>query len=346
MWMILPELISNEEQLDEVLGTPSPQLTEMMRRLDGDIMILGIGGKMGASLGAVAINAIKAAGVSKKVIGVARFSDPDTRKKLNQLGIETISCDLLDRQAVAELPRIKNIIFMVGRKFGTDGNEELTWAINTLVPHIVAEHFTASRIVVFSTGNVYPLVPVTSGGCSETDSTNPLGEYAQSCLGRERIFGHFSKLYGTPLCLYRLNYAIDLRYGVLYDIGRKIWEEKPVDLSVSHFNAIWQGDACNQALLCLEYCTSPANVFNITGPESIPVRYAADIMAQIMGKKVTYSGNDGSYALLANSAKSAKHFGYPTVSLQQMLTWTAHWLMLGGRGLNKPTHFDTNNGRF
>ncbi len=344
--MKFPNQITTEAQLDQVLGIPAPQVVEMFKRLDGDIMILGIAGKMGTTLATIAVNAAKEAGITRKVIGVARFSEPGVAANLQRLGVKTITCDLLNRAAVAQLPKVKNIIFMAGRKFGTDGSEELTWAMNVLVPNNVAEHFRDSRIVVFSTGCVYPLAPVTSGGSVETDPALPIGEYAQSCLGRERVFGHYSKTNGTPVCLYRLDYAIDLRYGVLFDIGKKIWADQAVDLQVTHFNAIWQGDACNQALLCLEHCGSPANILNITGPETIPVRYAATELAKIMGKQVVFGSEEGTTAYLANAAKAIQLFGYPSVSLQQMLTWTAHWIMNGGRSLNKPTHFETNNGRY
>ena len=247
---------------------------------------------------------------------------------------------------MARLPQVPNVIFMAGRKFGTAGNEGLTWAMNVLAPANAACHFAASRIVAFSTGCVYPLTPVAGGGCTETDPPDPLGEYSQSCLGRERIFEHYSNTQRTPVCLLRLNYAIDMRYGVLYDIGRKIWEGQPVDLTMGHFNAIWQGDVNNQTLLALEYCAAPVNILNITGPETIPVRFVAEQFGELFGKKATFTGTPGDIALLSNSAKATARFGYPSVPLQRMIRWVAAWLQSGGRSLNKPTHFETNNGRY
>jgi nucleoside-diphosphate-sugar epimerase len=341
-----PDQITNETQLDELLSIPSEDLVTMVKRLDGDIIILGIAGKIGITLGLTAIRAIKAAQVNKKVIGVARFSEAGVREQLEKAGIETITCDLLDRAAVDKLPQVKNVIFMAGRKFGTGGNEGLTWAMNVLVPANVAHHFANSRIIAFSTGCVYPLAPITSGGCTEADLPDPLGEYSQSCLGRERVFEHYSNIHHTPVCLLRLNYAIDLRYGVLYDIGKKVFDEQPIDLGMGHFNAIWQGDVNNQTLLALEYCQTPANVLNITGPETIPVKYVAEQFADLLGKKVTFVGETGSIALLGNSSKATALFGYPTVPLGRMIRWVAFWLMAGGRSLNKPTHFETSNGRY
>ena len=342
-----PKSIQNETELDEVLSRPSPQLVAMMQRLEGDITILGIAGKIGMTLGLTAIRAIQAAGVRKKVIGVARFSEPGSQEHLEKSGIETIPCDLLDCTAVSKLPQVKNIIFMAGRKFGTNGSEELTWAMNVLVPGNVAEHYgSTSRIVAFSTGCVYPLFPVLSGGPTEEDIPVPIGEYAQSCLGRERIFEHYSKIKQTPVCHFRLNYAIDLRYGVLYDIGKKVLAGDPVDLTMGHFNAIWQGDANCQALLCLEHCSSPANILNITGPETISVQYVANEFSRLLGKKVTFTGEPAANAYLNNSAKATRLFGYPRVSLNQMIEWTAGWLQSGGRSLNKPTHFEASNGRY
>jgi nucleoside-diphosphate-sugar epimerase len=253
----------------------------------------------------------------------------------------------LDREAVAALPKAKNAIYMAGRKFGTKGREHITWATNVIAPDNVGRHFRESRIVVFSTGCVYPLVPVSTEGCTEADAPNPVGEYAQSCLGRERIFGYSSVEFGTPICLMRLNYAIDLRYGVLHDIGWKVFESQPVDTSVSHFNAIWQGDANRQALLCLEHCTSPPNPINITGPETVSVRFVANQFAQSFGKTALFKGSEeDSRMYLSNAAKAASLFGPPSVSLSRMIEWQAHWIRSGGVSLGKPTHFDVTDGRY
>jgi nucleoside-diphosphate-sugar epimerase len=344
--MNLPPVISSEEELDNVMSTPPEALIQMMKRLDGDIMILGIAGKMGITLGLEAVRACKAAGVKKTVYGVSRFSDAAAREKLESLGVKTISCDLLERDAVAKLPLVPNIVFMAGRKFGTSDSEALTWAMNTVAPSNVAHHFAKSRIVAFSSGNVYGMVPITSGGATEERPPMPEGEYAQSVLGRERVFSYYSQKNQTPTALIRLNYAIDLRYGVLYEIGKQVLADQPVDLSTGQVNVIWQGDANSQALLALEHCTSPANILNCTGPEIISVRYAANELARLLGKKVTFQGSEQPNALLNNSAKAGKLFGYPGVTLRQMLEWTAHWLKIGGKTLNKPTHFEVRDGKF
>lgn len=344
--MKFPETIDSEALLEDMLSEPGVRLVEMMKRLDGDIMILGIGGKMGITLGRQAVNAIKAAGVGKKVIGVSRFSDIEGRKKLERWGIETISCDLLDQDAAKALPEVKNVIFMAGRKFGTEGSEELTWAMNTIVPGYVGNHFRRSRIVVFSTGCVYPLVSAGTCGCAEHVSPAPVGEYSQSCLGRERVFGHFAKACGVETLLLRLNYAIDLRYGVLHDIGRQVWNSQPVNNTVGHFNVLWQGDANCYALLALELCASPAAILNITGPEIVSVEYIAETFGRLMNKAISYTGVSAGKCYLNNAAKAFRLLGYPRISLEQMILWQAQWLMQGGGSLGKPTHFEVNNGKF
>ena len=339
-------IIENEVMLDELLSQPDVAVIELMKRLEGDIIILGIGGKMGLTLGRLAVNAIAAAGVKKRVVGVSRFSNPAARSQLEAWGIETISCDLLDRDAVDALPEIKNVIFMAGRKFGTGGEEDLTWAMNTLVPGNVGLKFKDSRIVAFSTGCVYPLVEIENGGCNELTAAAPVGEYAQSCLGRERVFEYYAKNFNTSVTLFRLNYAIDLRYGVLHDIAQQIWNDEPVNNSVGHFNLIWQGDANRRALLCLEYCESPAAIMNITGPETVTVNYVAEAFSKIMGKKITYAGTAGKRCYLNNAAKSFAEFGYPTVSIDEMIRAQAQWIIAGKHSLGKPTHFEVNDGKF
>ena len=233
----------NEAELNELLSIPPPGLIGMMKRLEGDIAILGVAGKMGVTMAMQAKKAVEAAGVSKRIIGVARFSKEEERQKLEECGVETVKCDLLDRDQVNALPDYPNIIFMAGKKFGTDGNEAQTWAMNALAPAFVAGKFRSSRIVVFSTGCVYPLRSAAEGGCTEKDLPSPIGEYSQSCLARERIFEYYQQKYGTKLLIFRLNYSIDLRYGVLHDICRPVWEGKAVSNSVGYFNVIWQGDA-------------------------------------------------------------------------------------------------------
>ena len=342
----LPDTIDSVEQLDNIMSCGSPDLIRMMEKISGDIIILGCAGKIGIQLAMAAVKAIAAAGKKIKVIGVSRFSDETARKKLESLGIETIKCDLLDRDRVETLPQVPNVIFMAGRKFGTGGSEELTWAINAVVPANVAHHFKGSRIVAFSTGNVYDLVSVSGAMPTEDEPTNPRGEYAQSTLGRERVFEYFSNLNQTPVCIIRLNYAIDLRYGVLRDIGNKVFAGQPIDLSTGHVNVIWQGDVINQSILCLEHCRTPANIINMTGPETASVRYIAQQFARIFGKDAVFANDEGPIALLNNASKAARLFGYPTVPLLRMIEWVAHWIDQGGASLEKPTHFEVSDGKF
>jgi nucleoside-diphosphate-sugar epimerase len=342
----LPDKISTDEQLDQVMSLGSSDLIRLMKKISGDIIILGCAGKIGVQLAMAAAKAIAEAGGRNRVIGVSRFSDETAPKKLESFGIETIKCDLLNRDLVAKLPKIPNVIFMAGKKFGTSGSEDLTWAMNTVVPANVAYHFKESRIVAFSTGNVYDLVPVCGAMPSEEDPTNPRGEYAQSALGRERVFEYFSNLNKTPVCIIRLNYAIDLRYGVLRDIGTKVYTDQPIDLSTGFVNVIWQGDVINQSILCLAHCRSPANIVNMTGPETASVRYIAGQFARIFDKDVIFINEESPTALLNNASKAAKLFGYPGVPLLRMIEWIAHWIELGGASLDKPTHFEVRDGNF
>lgn len=337
----------SEQYLDEAISTPSPALISMMQRIEGDIMILGIAGKIGITLGMAALKAIRQAGVAKRVIGVSRFSDPSSRIKLDQYGIETIECDLMDHNAVGMLPEAENVIFMAGRRFGTSGSMEKTWAVNTIAPANAASRFLqAGRTVVFSKGCVYPPVPVESGGSRESDAPGPAGEYAQSTLARERIFEYYSLNHRAPVCLVRLNHIIDLRYGVLRDIGDLVYGGQPVDVTMGHVNVIWQGDAINQSLLCLEHCASPPMVLNITGPEILSVREIALEFGRHFSLDVNIVGEENSTALLSNSSLAGKIFGRPAVSIEQMITWTAEWIKSGGSSLNRPTHFQTRNGQF
>ncbi len=338
-------MIESEEQLDTLLAAPSSGLVEFMRRLDGDIMILGIAGKMGVSLGQLAVNAARAAGVKKNVYGVARFSSSDARKRLDSVGVQTIKCDLVDRIGVSKLPMPLNVLFLAGRKFGTGGDEPLTWAMNTMVPANVADHFRASRIVAFSTGCVYPLSSVDDLP-TENTPPSPIGEYAQSCLGRERMFEYASNTWRTPVCLYRLNYSIDLRYGVLHDIATKVWNDQPVDNSVQAFNVIWQRDANHQALMCLEQCSSPANILNVTGPETLYTEEVARRFGELLGKTVQFTASPTGPSYLSNSSKATRLFGQPSVTADQLIQWQAHWIKTGGRSLGKPTHFEVSDGDY
>jgi len=335
-----------EKDLDNLLAEPSAQLVRAMQELSGDITILGANGKIGLSLANLAKTAAVKAGTDKKIYAVSRFSDIEGKEKLESWGIETIVCDLLDQEQVEKLPVTENVIFMAGRKFGTIGSEPLTWAMNTLVPANCAAHYKDSRTIVFSTGCVYPLTTLASGGPVETDPPEPIGEYSQSCLCRERIFEHFSIINKTPVLLYRLNYATDLRYGVLYDIGIKIWNNEPITTGVDYFNIIWQGDANNVALLSLLHTSSPANILNVTGEDILSVREVAKEMGEIMQKPVEIisNGNDASY--LNNASKSFGYFGKPSVSSKELIRMQAEWIMNGGKSLNKPTHFEVDNGKF
>lgn len=343
----LPEAITTETALDDLLSRPYPELVEMMRRLEGDLAILGVAGKIGISLAAMAARAVRDSGVPRKVYGVSRFSDPAAKAAIEAQGVIALPCDLMDRAAVAKLPDVANVIFMAGRKFGTGGGgESLTWAMNAWMPGIVCERYAGSRIVAFSTGCVYPLVSPASGGCRETDPPNPVGEYAQSCLGRERVFEYFSRTAGTQVCLFRLNYALDLRYGVLHDLARTIWEGRPVNRTVDSFNAIWQGDANNQALLALELADSPSFILNVTGPETASVTQTAETLGRLLDRPVSFANEPGSIAYLSNASEAFRRFGYPRVTLEQTIRWTADWFRNGGRSLNKPTHFDVANGQY
>ena len=336
----------SEETLELALSEPTTALVEMMQRLEGDIVILGIAGKMGVSLGRMAVRAIEAAGVNKNVIGVSRFSEPGSREKCESYGMKTIVCDLSDPVAVAGLPDVPNVVFMAGRKFGTQGNKGLTWVMNVLVPGNVAAKYAASRIVAFSTGCVYPLISVDQIGCNEHVEPEPVGEYAQSALGRERIFGYYAENHRTPVTLFRLNYAIDLRYGVLHDIGQKVWRDDEIDVTVGYFNCIWQADANDVALRCLEACESPALALNVTGPETLSVRWAAEEFGKLFCKSPKYRGSESGKCYLSNPAEAIKRFGYPRVGPAEMVAMTADWIRNDGKSLGKPTHFEVADGKY
>lgn len=333
-------------ELEEQLTRPTQRLVEDIKKIDGDIMILGVGGKMGPSLAKLAKRAIDAAGITKRIIGVSRFSNREHQKDLEDAGVETIAADLMNEQDLEKLPLCQNVIYMAGTKFGTHGNEHYTWAMNTYLPGRVAEKYRNSNIVVFSTGNVYPLTPVNKGGSLETEKPNPVGEYAQSCLGRERIFEHFSTKYRTPLCIYRLNYAIDMRYGVLLEIAKQVYAKQPVDVRMGHVNVIWQGDANEYAIRSLLHCSAPTTVFNITGPETASVKFIAQEFGRLFKTDVAFVHDEQDTALLSNAAKSFEAFGYPSVSLRKMMTWMAEWVEQDQPTIQKPTHFQQREGVF
>ncbi|MEQ9439226.1 MAG: NAD-dependent epimerase/dehydratase family protein [Cyclobacteriaceae bacterium] len=334
------------EKLEEKILQPTTALVNDLSTLEGDIMILGVGGKMGPSLAVLAKKALEQAGKSNQVIGVSRFSEASLQQQLEAQGIQTIKADLLDHAQLNALPDTKNIIFMAGTKFGTSGNESFTWAMNTYLPGMVAQKFRFSRIVTFSTGNVYPFVPVFSGGASEEITPEPIGEYAQSCLGRERIFEHFAQKYQIPMVLYRLNYAVDFRYGVLLEIAKSVLEAREIDLSTGHVNVIWQGDANEYALRSLLLCSTPPRLLNITGPETVSVRWAAYEFGKIFQKTPRFINEEQPTALLNNASAAHQAFGYPKVTLRQMMDILATWLTEGGKTINKPTHFQERKGAF
>ncbi len=338
--------IETDAELEEILSHPSGADVAAIAHLDGDLLILGAGGKMGPSLARRARRAAQKGGVCKRIVAVARFSNDRLRESLASDGIEILVADLLHPGALSQLPDIPNVIFMAARKFGTTGSEDLTWAMNTYLPGLVAERYRASRIVVFSTGNVYPLRHAMQGGAVESTAVAPESEYAQSALGRERMFEYGSRQWGTPVAILRLNYAIDLRYGVLLDIGTAVFERRPIDLRMALVNVIWQGDANSICLRSFALCQSPPFFLNLTGPETLSVRYIAEEFGRRFCVQPTFSSEEMPTALLSNAAKAHQMFGYPTVTISEMIDWTAAWISSGGARLNKPTHFEVRDGKF
>ena len=344
--MTLPDRIDTESQLEDILAEPSQADIDCVARLDGEILVLGAGGKMGPSLARRIRRAVDRTGARHSVLAASRFSSPELRAGLEADRIQTMACDLLDTGSIQSLPQTPNVLFLAGRKFGTTDRTDLTWATNTVVPARVAEHFAGSRMVVFSTGNVYPLVPASSTGSKEEDVPAPVGEYAQSCLGRERVVEYVSHERGMHALIFRLNYAVDLRYGTLVDIARHVFDGDPVDLTMGFFNAIWQGDANSYALRSLELCSSPAAVLNVTGPERIPVRQTAEWFGSVFGRAPRFVNTEGPAALLSDSTRCRQRLGEPLVPLSRLLEWVAHWVKAGGSSLHKPTHFEVTDGRF
>src|SRR5665647_768354 len=325
---------------------PSDALVNDMSALKGDILILGVGGKIGPSLALLAQKAIDRSGVHRKVIGVSRFSEPGLKEQLEKNGIETHQADLMNETDLQTLPNVENVLYLAGTKFGTTGKESLTWAMNAYLPGRVSEKCRDSRIVVYSTGNVYPFSNIASGGASEEVSPAPVGEYGQSCLGRERIFEHFSDKYQIPLLIYRLNYANDLRYGVLVEIAKSVKEKKSIDISTGQVNVIWQGDANEIALRSLLHCSIPAKKLNVTGPETASIRWIAGEFGKIFKETPVFSGQEEPTALISNAAESFRLFGYPRVSLKEMIELTAEWLLHDGTTIYKPTHFQERKGQY
>lgn len=337
---------ASEAALEDALSAPSPGLLASMRSTPGDIVVLGAAGKMGPTLARMARRAIDELGRCDRVMAVSRFTSSKAEESLNTLGIETSRCDLLDRNAVAALPNAPNVIFMAGQKFGTRDAPSSTWAMNVVLPSIAAERYADSRIVAFSTGNVYALSPVQSGGSRESDAPSPIGEYAMSCLGRERIFEDANARRGTRVAIVRLNYAIDLRYGVLVDIASRVHRGEPIDLRMGHVNVIWQGDANDWALRCLAHAGAPPFVVNVTGNETLAVRDLALRFGELLNRAPTFTGAESPDALLSNAAFAHRLFGPPSVPTARLIEWVAEWVQAGHPLLDKPTHFEERTGAF
>lgn len=339
--------ILNLDELEDALSAPTAGAVETLRSIPGDVMVLGAGGKMGPTLARMVRRALDQLGQKdRQVFAASRFSAPAVAENLRSHGVETISCDLLDRNAVAALPDAPNVICMAGQKFGTSQAPELTWAMNTLVPANVAERYPTSRTVVFSTGCVYPLVAVDSPGADESASLTPPGEYANACVGRERVYSYFALRNQTPAVLFRLSYAIDLRYGVLLDVALKVARGEPVDVSMGAANIIWQGDANARAIQCLAHTASPPLALNVTGLQPVKIREVAARFGELLGQTVKITGQEGSLAWLFDARRSYELFGPPSVSVDEMLAATAAWVQSGGQTLGKPTHFEVQDGHF
>jgi nucleoside-diphosphate-sugar epimerase len=344
--MELPEHVSSEAELEDMLAEPSEADLECASRLSGDVLILGAGGKIGPSLTRRIHRAVTRTGSRCRVIAASRFSSARVRASLDAEGVRTIACDLLNPGEIAALPRCASVLLLAGRKFGTLDRTDLTWATNTVVPAHVGTYFSQSRIVVFSTGNVYAMVPAGGPAATEADIPSPAGEYAQSCLGRERVIEFFSREQGMRAVIFRLNYAVDLRYGALVDIARRVFAGEPVDLTVGFFNAIWQGDTNSYALRSLPLCSTPPTILNVTGSERISVREMAQWFGAAFGRPPRFTNSEGPVALLSDSSRCRGRLGEPVVPLAVLRQWVAHWVQVGGSSLNKPTHFEVADGRF
>ena len=341
-----PEKIVSEAILEDMLSIPTAEAVEMFSGVEGDIMFLGIGGKIGPTLAKMAKRACDQAGVEKRIYGVSLFESDQQRKQIEDIGIETIHGDLLDMDFIKSLPKAKNVFFLAGMKFGSEENISLTWAVNSYMPALVADHFKESNIVAFSTGCVYPLVPVESGGSLETDLPLPVGEYAQSCLGRERMFEYGSKQHHTKVCLIRLNYSVEMRYGVLVDIALKVKNREPIDLSMGYFNVIWQGDVNDVVLRSLEICDTPAKILNITGEEILSVQEVATEFGQLFNVEPEFVNEEAKTALLNNAEQAFQLFGRPKVSTTQIIKWIADWISEERETLGKPTHYEVRDGKY
>ena len=339
----LPDRFRDLEHLEDVMTTPSTALIAALQQVPGDIIVLGVAGKIGPTLARLA----KRAAPDKRVVGVARFSEKGAREKLAGWGIECLVADLLERREIEALPKLPNVVFMAGRKFGSSGHEDLTWAMNGLVPALVAEAFAGSRIVAYSTGCVYPYVNVQQGGATETTPTTPPpGAYANSCVAREAMFQYFSRKCATPGRIIRLNYAIDMRYGVLHDVATHVLAGTPINLATGHVNVIWQGDANAMVLRAFGHCTVPTSPLNVSGPETMSIRWLAESFGKRLGKPPVFTGVEAPDAWLVNTAEARQLFGAPSVPLGKLVDWTADWVARGMPSLGKDTHYDVRDGVF
>ena len=339
----------DERALEDILSEPTDATKELIAGLNGDIVVLGAGGKMGPTLAMM----LRKASSGKNIYAVSRFSvrspkdsDKAVRTRIERAGIKTIQADLLDESLYSQLPDVENVFYLAGMKFGSTGNQPLTWALNSFLPGLVAQHYKDSRIVVFSTGNVYPLVDINSGGASEETAPDPIGEYAQSCLGRERIFEYFSQLHNTPMTIIRLNYANEPRYGIIVDLTRKILNDEPVDLTTGAVNLIWQRDANDYIIRSISLAKSPPTILNVTGPDTVLVRQLAEKIGKELNKKPIFVSQEARTALLSNASFCLSVFGYPQTTLEEMVSLIAKWIASGKTVLSKPTKYDIRNGKF
>lgn len=342
----MPTTPTTDHEIEQLLSQPTPGAVEAVRQLAGDYMVLGVGGKMGTTTAVMLRRALEAAGQTAKVYGVSRFSRPEAKVALERSGIIPVACDLADATQVAKLPEVANVQYLAGQKFGTDSAPDETWIQNTVVPSLVAQKFRNSRIVVFSTGCVYPFTPIDGRGAVETTPVAFLGEYASTCVGRERVFTHYARKFGTRQLIYRLNYAVELRYGVLVDIGQRVLAGEPVDLTMGVCNLIWQGDACARAIQCLQHVANPPRILNITGPDRIALRDVAERFGRSFGRPPVLTGTPAAAAWHSDASESIRLFGPVTKSLDEMIALVAGHLRAGGRLLGKPTHFETRDGKF
>jgi len=340
---VLPARFADEAELEAFMTAPSPALVADLAAVPGDIMVLGVGGKMGPTLARLA----RRAAPGKRVIGVARFSEPGVREALEAAGVECIAADLLDAAQLERLPPVDNVVFLAGFKFGATERPELTWAMNAFVPALVAQRFRDARIVALSTACVYPFVDVDAGGATEAVSPlPPPGEYANSCVARERMFEYFSRLHATPGRLIRLSYASDTRYGVLHDVARNVRDGRPIDLATGFVNVIWQGDANAMILRALRRCTSPATALNLSGPRVTSVRALALAFGRYFEREPLFAGRELPTAWVIDSSEAVRLFGEPAVPLEAMIGWVGDWLAHDRRSLNKATHFEARDGAY